>query len=283
MKKILMILCSLVSPAKAQEVINLYPDTIPNVTDKDQVLLEKNIPKLFVYTPAESAAKNIAVLVIPGGGYAHIAMDHEGHAVANELVRNGYSAYVLQYRLPSPNIMRDKSIGPLQDAQRAVQLIRASNPQIKKVGVIGFSAGGHLASTLVTKFKKEYISNPSHVSLRPDFAGLIYPVISMQNDVTHKGSKINLIGENPPEELVHLFSSDLQVSPEVCPVFFVHAKDDKSVPIENSYRMMAALDKVHVPNTLYVFEQGGHGFGLINKTSEKKWFDSFLSWVSTLN
>jgi len=278
-----MILCSLVSLAKAQEVINLYPDTIPNATDKDQVLLEKNIPKLFVYTPAESAAKNIAVLVIPGGGYAHIAMDHEGHAVAKELVRNGYSAYVLQYRLPSPNIMRDKSIGPLQDAQRAVQLIRTSNPKFKKVGVIGFSAGGHLASTLVTKFKKEYISNPSHVSLRPDFAGLIYPVISMQNDVTHKGSKINLIGENPSEELVQLFSSDLQVSPEVCPVFFVHAKDDKSVPIENSYRMMAALDKVHVPNTLYVFEQGGHGFGLINKTSEKKWFDAFLSWMSTLN
>ncbi len=278
-----MILCSLVSLAKAQEVINLYPDTIPNATDKDQVLLEKNIPKLFAYTPAESAAKNIAVLVIPGGGYAHIAMDHEGHAVAKELVRNGYSAYVLQYRLPSPNIMRDKSIGPLQDAQRAVQLIRTSNPQFKKVGVIGFSAGGHLASTLVTKFKKEYISNPSHVSLRPDFAGLIYPVISMQNDVTHKGSKINLIGENPSEELVQLFSSDLQVSPEVCPVFFVHAKDDKSVPIENSYRMMAALDKVHVPNTIYVFEQGGHGFGLINKTSEKKWFDAFLSWMSTLN
>jgi len=283
MKKNLMILCSLVSLAKAQEVINLYPDTIPNATDKDQVLLEKNIPKLFVYTPAESAAKNIAVLVIPGGGYAHIAMDHEGHAVAKELVRNGYSAYVLQYRLPSPNIMRDKSIGPLQDAQRAVQLIRTSNPKFKKVGVIGFSAGGHLASTLVTKFKKEYISNPSHVSLRPDFAGLIYPVISMQNDVTHKGSKINLIGENPSEELVQLFSSDLQVSPEVCPVFFVHAKDDKSVPIENSYRMMAALDKVHVPNTIYVFEQGGHGFGLINKTSEKKWFDAFLSWMSTLN
>ncbi|GAA4186525.1 alpha/beta hydrolase [Sphingobacterium ginsenosidimutans] len=283
MKKILMILCSLVSLAKAQEVINLYPDTIPNATDKDQVLLEKNIPKLFVYTPAEGAAKNIAVLVIPGGGYAHIAMDHEGHAVAQELVRNGYSAYVLQYRLPSPNIMRDKSIGPLQDAQQAVQLIRTSNPQFKKVGVIGFSAGGHLASTLVTKFKKEYIPNPSHVSLRPDFAGLIYPVISMQNDVTHKGSKINLIGENPSEELVQLFSSDLQVSPEVCPVFFVHAKDDKSVPIENSYRMMAALDKVHVRNTLYVFEQGGHGFGLINKTSEKKWFDAFLSWISTLN
>ena len=278
-----MILCSLVSLAKAQEVINLYPDTIPNATDKDQVLLEKNIPKLFVYKPAEGAAKNIAVLVIPGGGYSHIAMDHEGHAVAKELVRNGYSAYVLQYRLPSPNIMRDKSIGPLQDAQRAVQLIRTSNPQFKKVGVIGFSAGGHLASTLVTKFKKEYISNPSHVSLRPDFAGLIYPVISMQNDVTHKGSKINLIGENPSEELVQLFSSDLQVSPEVCPVFFVHAKDDKSVPIENSYRMMAALDKVHVPNTIYVFEQGGHGFGLINKTSEKKWFDAFLSWMSTLN
>ncbi|QIH31776.1 MULTISPECIES: alpha/beta hydrolase [Sphingobacterium] len=283
MKKILMILCSLISLAKAQEAINLYQDSIPNAADKAQVLLEKNIPKLFIYTPDKNTAKNIAVLVIPGGGYSHIAMDHEGHAVAKELVKNGYSAYVLQYRLPSPNIMRDKSIGPLQDAQRAMQLIRSSNPQLKKVGVIGFSAGGHLASTLMTKFKKAYIANPSHVSLRPDFAGLIYPVISMENDVTHKGSRINLIGENPSEELVRLFSSNLQVSPEVCPAFFVHAKDDTAVPIENSYRMMAALDKVNIPNTLYVFDEGGHGFGLINKTSEKKWFDAFLSWLSTLN
>ncbi len=278
-----MILCSLISLAKAQEAINLYQDSIPNAADKAQVLLEKNIPKLFIYTPDKNTAKNIAVLVIPGGGYSHIAMDHEGHAVAKELVKNGYSAYVLQYRLPSPNIMRDKSIGPLQDAQRAMQLIRSSNPQLKKVGVIGFSAGGHLASTLMTKFKKAYIANPSHVSLRPDFAGLIYPVISMENDVTHKGSRINLIGENPSEELVRLFSSNLQVSPEVCPAFFVHAKDDTAVPIENSYRMMAALDKVNIPNTLYVFDEGGHGFGLINKTSEKKWFDAFLSWLSTLN
>ena len=283
MKKILMILCSLISLVKAQEVINLYQDTIPNATDKSRAFLEKNMPKLFVYTPDENIAKNIGVLVIPGGGYSHIAMDHEGHAVAKELVRNGYSAYVLQYRLPSPNIMRDKSIGPLQDAQQAVQLIRTLNPQIKKVGVIGFSAGGHLASTLITKFKKDYIPNPTHISLRPDFAGLIYPVISMQNEVTHKGSKNNLIGESPSDELVQLFSSEQQVSPEVCPVFFVHAKDDTAVPIENSYRMMAALDKVKVPNTLYVFEKGGHGFGLINKTSDKKWFDAFLSWMSTLN
>jgi len=283
MKKILMILCSLISLVKAQEVINLYQDTIPNATDKSRAFLEKNMPKLFVYTPDENIAKNIGVLVIPGGGYSHIAMDHEGHAVAKELVRNGYSAYVLQYRLPSPNIMRDKSIGPLQDAQQAVQLIRTLNPQIKKVGVIGFSAGGHLASTLITKFKKDYIPNPAHISLRPDFAGLIYPVISMQNEVTHKGSKNNLIGESPSDELVQLFSSEQQVSPEVCPVFFVHAKDDTAVPIENSYRMMAALDKVKVPNTLYVFEKGGHGFGLINKTSDKKWFDAFLSWMSTLN
>ncbi|WP_293944221.1 MULTISPECIES: alpha/beta hydrolase [unclassified Sphingobacterium] len=283
MKKILMILCSLISLVKAQEVINLYQDTIPNATDKSRAFLEKNMPKLFVYTPDENIAKNIGVLVIPGGGYSHIAMDHEGHAVAKELVSNGYSAYVLQYRLPSPNIMRDKSIGPLQDAQQAVQLIRTLNPQIKKVGVIGFSAGGHLASTLITKFKKDYIPNPTHISLRPDFAGLIYPVISMQNDVTHKGSKNNLIGESPSDELVQLFSSEQQVSPEVCPVFFVHAKDDTAVPIENSYRMMAALDKVKVLNTLYVFEKGGHGFGLINKTSDKKWFDAFLSWMSTLN
>ncbi|WP_312332348.1 alpha/beta hydrolase [Sphingobacterium sp.] len=283
MKRIFMILCSLISLAKAQEVINLYVDSIPNSTDKAQVNLEKNVPRLFAYPADKSSAKNIAVLVIPGGGYSHIAMDHEGHAVAKELVKNGYSAFVLQYRLPSPNIMRNKSIGPLQDAQRAVQLIRTLHPELRKVGVIGFSAGGHLASTLITQFKKDYIANSTHVSLRPDFAGLIYPVISMNNDITHRGSRINLIGENPSEDLVRSFSSELQVSPEVCPVFFVHAKDDMAVPIENSYRMIAALDKAKVPNKLYVFEQGGHGFGLINKTSDKLWFEAFLSWLATLD
>ncbi len=283
MKRIFMILCSLISLAKAQEVINLYVDSIPNSTDKAQVNLEKNVPRLFAYPADKSSAKNIAVLVIPGGGYSHIAMDHEGHAVAKELVKNGYSAFVLQYRLPSPNIMRNKSIGPLQDAQRAVQLIRTLHPELRKVGVIGFSAGGHLASTLITQFKKDYIANSTHVSLRADFAGLIYPVISMNNDITHRGSRINLIGENPSEDLVRSFSSELQVSPEVCPVFFVHAKDDMAVPIENSYRMIAALDKAKVPNKLYVFEQGGHGFGLINKTSDKLWFEAFLSWLATLD
>lgn len=283
MKRIFMILCALISLAKAQEVINLYVDSIPNSTDKAQVNLEKNVPRLFAYPADKSSAKNIAVLVIPGGGYSHIAMDHEGHAVAKELVKNGYSAFVLQYRLPSLNIMRNKSIGPLQDAQRAVQLIRTLHPELRKVGVIGFSAGGHLASTLITQFKKDYIANSTHVSLRPDFAGLIYPVISMNNDITHRGSRINLIGENPSEDLVRSFSSELQVSPEVCPVFFVHAKDDMAVPIENSYRMIAALDKAKVPNKLYVFEQGGHGFGLINKTSDKLWFDAFLSWLATLD
>jgi dipeptidyl aminopeptidase/acylaminoacyl peptidase len=103
----------------------------------------------------------------------------------------------------------------------------------------------------------------------------------MENDITHKGSRINLIGENPSEDQIKLFSSNLQVSPEVCPVFFVHAKDDTAVPIENSYRMIAALDKSKVPNKLYTFEQGGHGFGLINKTSDKLWFDAFLSWLDT--
>ncbi len=283
MKRIFMILCALISLAKAQEVINLYVDSIPNSTDKAQVNLEKNVPRLFAYPADKSSAKNIAVLVIPGGGYSHIAMDHEGHAVAKELVKNGYSAFVLQYRLPSLNIMRNKSIGPLQDAQRAVQLIRTLHPELRKVGVIGFSAGGHLASTLITQFKKDYIANSTHVSLRADFAGLIYPVISMNNDITHRGSRINLIGENPSEDLVRSFSSELQVSPEVCPVFFVHAKDDMAVPIENSYRMIAALDKAKVPNKLYVFEQGGHGFGLINKTSDKLWFDAFLSWLATLD
>lgn len=146
-------------------------------------------------------------------------------------------------RLPSTVLMKDKSIGPLQDAQRAVQLIRTAYPDLSQVGVIGFSAGGHLASTLITKFDKNYIDNPHGISLRPDFAGLIYPVISMKDGVTHQGSKTHLLGADASEKKISDFSSNLQVSDRICPAFLVHAKDDQTVPIENSYLMQATLNR----------------------------------------
>lgn len=284
MKHILMIiLFSVVFQATAQKKVPLYSDGIPNSINKDTAKYNRNIPELFIYRPSESLDKSVGILIIPGGGYSHIAIDHEGHDVAKELVKAGFTAFVLKYRLPSPNIMVDKSIGPIQDAQRAMQFIRGGFPLLRKVGVIGFSAGGHLASTLLTKSKHAFIAdNSPHLSLAPDFAGLIYPVISMTDTITHKGSRINLIGENPSSEQIAMFSSEKNVTSDLCPVFFVHAKDDKAVPIENSYIMMKALDQAHVKNKLLTYEEGGHGFGLVNKTSSVLWLDSFVDWINHL-
>ncbi|UIR55589.1 alpha/beta hydrolase [Sphingobacterium sp. SRCM116780] len=279
---LMIVLFSLIFQTSTQERLALYQDEIPNAIRKDTAKYNANIPELFVYKPNDKKGNGFGVLIIPGGGYAHIAMDHEGHDVAKKLTQAGFTAFVLKYRLPSPNIMVDKSIGPIQDAQRAMQLIRSNFPSLSKVGVIGFSAGGHLASTLITKSDHPFIANPDHLSLAPDFAGLIYPVISMTDAVTHKGSKLNLLGENASLEKVNEFSAEKNVNKDVCPVFFVHAKDDKTVPIENSYLMMRALDQVHVKNKLLTYEEGGHGFGLFNKTSSVAWLDSFIDWTNRL-
>jgi acetyl esterase/lipase len=283
MKFTLMILLfSMAFQASAQERFALYKDAIPNAIRTDTAKFNRNIPEIFVYKPSQAVDKHTGILIIPGGGYSHIAMDHEGHDVAKELIKSGFTAFVLKYRLPSPNIMVDKSIGPIQDAQRAMQWIRNDFPSLTKVGVIGFSAGGHLASTLLTKSDQAFIANPTNLSLAPDFAGLIYPVISMQDSITHKGSRTNLLGENPSLEKKAEFSSEHNVTAKLCPVFFVHAKDDKAVPIENSYVMMAALDQAHVKNELLTYEEGGHGFGMINKTSSVAWLAQFMDWVDHL-
>lgn len=279
---LMIILFSVVFQATAQEKFALYNDEIPNSINKDTARYNRNIPEIFVYKPVATLDKSIGVLIIPGGGYAHIAMDHEGHDVAKELNKAGFTAFVLKYRLPSPNIMVDKSVGPIQDAQRAMQFIRSGFPSLRKVGVIGFSAGGHLASTLLISSNRGFIANPSQLSLAPDFAGLIYPVISMTDAITHNGSRINLLGENPSPEQIAKFSSEQHVTSDLCPVYFVHAKDDKAVPIENSYVMIKALDKAHVKNKLLTYEEGGHGFGLVNKTSSVAWLDSFVDWVNHL-
>ncbi len=283
MKFTLMILLfSIAFQASAQERFALYKDAIPNAIHTDTAKFNRNIPEIFVYKPSEAVDKHMGILIIPGGGYSHIAMDHEGHDVAKELIKSGFTAFVLKYRLPSPNIMVDKSIGPIQDAQRAMQFIRNDFPALTKVGVIGFSAGGHLASTLLTKSDQAFIANPTNLSFAPDFAGLIYPVISMTDSITHKGSRINLLGENPSFEKKAEFSAEKHVTAKLCPVFFVHAKDDKAVPIENSYVMIAALDQAHVKNELLTYEEGGHGFGMINKTSSVAWLSHFTDWINHL-
>jgi acetyl esterase/lipase len=277
----------------AQETINLYPDKIPNEIpgpdnekkSVDGVVRISNIsrPTLSVYLPDKSVATGTAVVICPGGGYGINAIQHEGYDVALELNKAGVAAFVLKYRLPSDKTMVDKSIGPLQDAQQAIKLVRERAAEWSvdplKIGIAGFSAGGHLASTAGTHFKKVLVDNPKGTSVRPDFMILLYPVISFKEELGHMGSRNNLIGPSPTPEMIQLYSNETQVTAETPQTFLAHAGDDKAVKVENSLRFYEALNNNGVSAELFVYPKGGHGFGLINKTSPDRWMDRCLDWM----
>lgn len=284
------------SVANAQTVLSLYDAVVPNSkrtaveeiseTGNDGItrLSEVTEPTLTAFFPPNEVAKTgNAVIICPGGGYRILAIDHEGYDVAKLLAKNGIAAFVLKYRLPSDETMLDKRIGPLQDAQRAIQLVRerADEWGIAKdqIGIAGFSAGGHLAATLSTHYLEALITNPDETSLRPDFSLLVYPVISMHEGMTHGGSRNNLLGEEPAVEDVLLFSNELQVTNDTPPAFLVHAEDDTAVPISNSEAYVRALEKQGIAAKLVTYPNGGHGFGLNNKTTTDKWFNHFLEWL----
>ena len=208
---IIFILAMMYQFSSAQTTIRLYKE-VPNSkpvadykekadTGSDGVIRisKVSVPEITIFKPSKSAGKNTAVIICPGGGYAILAYNLEGTTVANILNNWGVTAVVLKYRLPSDDIMKDKSVGPIEDAQRAIQYVRENADKLnidpQKIGIMGFSAGGHLASTASTHFDKDYISNPDHISLRPDFSILAYPVISMIDSLTHKGSRNNLFGK----------------------------------------------------------------------------------------
>lgn len=240
-------------------------------------------PTLTVYLPEK--ANGTAVVVCPGGGYTHLAMTHEGTDVAKWLNSLGITAFLLKYRLPSDETMVDKTIGPLQDAQRAIQLVRQRAAEWGvdggRVGILGFSAGGHLASTAGTHFLQTTIdnSNIAQVSLRPDFMVLLYPVISFNDSIGHVGSRENLIGQHPDPALIIAFSNERQVTPQTPPTFIVHAEDDKTVPVQNSLSFYEALVRNGVPAELHVYPRGGHGWGLWNPLSKDQWPDRFKEWM----
>lgn len=272
--------------------IALYPDGIPNSKPAPESYKENGTgwvtkvssPTLTPFFPAAGKANGTSVIVIPGGAYIGLASGHEGADVARKFAEAGITAFLLKYRLPHQSIMTDISIGPIQDAQRALQIIRKRADEWKldanKVGVIGFSAGGHLASTLGTHFGKAYIENKNNISLRPDFMALIYPVISM-GEYTHGGSKQNLLGSNPTASLVDQFSNEKQVSVNTPPTFLVHSQDDNVVPVQNSLFMYEALLKNKVKTEMHLYQAGNHGYGLNNKTTQDKWFDRCLNWLSS--
>lgn len=278
----------------SQTVLPLYDGPIPNAIDvpdeesserRDngiQIISKVSQPTLTIYLPPQEIATGRAVIICPGGGYGLLAFSHEGTDVAEEFAAKGIAAFVLKYRLPSDDTMIDKAIGPLQDAQQAILMVRenAEKWHIKpnQIGIMGFSAGGHLASTAGTHFENQSIPNPNNSSLRPDFMILVYPVISFDPEIGHSGSAKNLLGENPGQDLRDYYSNEKQVSHQTPPTYLVHAKNDP-VSIKNSYVFENALKEYKIPVSSTYFDEGGHGFGMINPTSPVKWMDGVENWM----
>jgi len=277
--------------------LTLWPDGIPgsirNDTYTEASIVENGIitrwnkvtdPSLTVCLPPKEKATSAAVLICPGGGYGTLAFNHEGNDIAKWLNDNGIAGIILKYRLPSDLIMKDKSVGPLQDAQEAMRTIRRNaaswNLNPSKIGVIGFSAGGHLASTLSTHFDEIVYDVKDNISARPDFSILMYPVITMDASFTHMGSRRNLIGENPAEEAVRHFSNELQITEKTPPAFLVHSADDKAVPVKNSITYYEGLVKFNIPSELHIFQKGGHGYGLaVNGATQSAWPQLCIRWM----
>jgi len=297
--KILFFLLLFVAGATRGQTVSempLYADVVPGSKPspvKEQVIFMNGTvrissviaPTLTRYMPVKP--NGISVIICPGGGYGRLAIDHEGVEVARAFNEQGITAFVLKYRLPNDSIMLDKTTGPLQDAQQAIRTVRkqalAWGLKPNKIGIMGFSAGGHLASTAATHFNlMADASVTDTVSVRPDFAILIYPVISFNDSIAHKGSKANLISKNPSAEMTKLYSNELQVTNNCPPSFLVHAGDDGTVPVENSIRYYQACISNKVPAEMHLYPRGGHGFGLHNKSTGDKWFDRLLNWINTL-
>ncbi|MBW1658775.1 alpha/beta hydrolase [Flavobacterium quisquiliarum] len=271
---------------------NKIPDEIKAVDYKEKEVLKDgkmqstsqvSVPTLSIFIPKEAKSNQTAVVICPGGGYTHLAFEKEGTKVAEWFNSLGIAAFVLKYRMPTDLTMKNKNVGPLQDGQEAIRYVRQNaakwNIDANKIGILGFSAGGHLASTVSTHYDDKVYDSAFKVSARPDFSLLIYPVISMQNETTHKGSQINLLGNNPSQDLLDSFSNDKKVTAKTPPAFLIHATDDTVVIPENSINYYLALKKNGVTAELHLYEKGGHGFGLgVNDTS-KFWTRDCVEWL----
>jgi acetyl esterase/lipase len=269
----------------AQEIIQLYPSAIPN--SKTSGIKEsgegmyRNVttPTLEYFKPNPDKASGSAIIVVPGGGYSVVVYNGEGVTNAKALAEQGIAVFVLKYRLPNDAIMQDRKIGPLQDAQQAIKLVRENAEKWgldkNKIGIMGFSAGGHLASTAATHFEKSYIENSNNTSLRPDFQILVYPVISMTKELTHAGSRNALIGENASQEDIQLFSNEMQVKANTPPAYLTHTADDKTVDVDNSIVYFEKLRHSKVDAEMHIYPKGDHGFIF----RHPGWMDPLFAWM----
>lgn len=279
----LFLLCSAIAagaPAKPETLL-LWPGGAPDAAGTES----QDKPSVTIYRPEADKAVDTAVVVYPGGGYAMLAIDHEGQQIAHWLNSLGITAFVVQYRL-GPRYHH-----PVEwhDGQRGVRYARSRAAEFgfapNHVGIWGFSAGGHLASTVETHFDN---GNPSagdpidRESSRPDFAILSYPVVSMKEPYVHHGSREHLLGDHPDPALVDLLSNETQVTPQTPPTFLFHTTTDAVVPVENSIQFYLALRKNNVPAELHVFEQGPHGVGLAATDATLSiWPTLLANWLRT--
>ena len=254
-----------------------------NSAPPDRWLTGVGKPVLTVYPPEDESSR-AAVVVFPGGGYRGQAIDKEGHDIARWLARRGVLAVVVPYRCGGG--VHQHPV-PLSDAQRAVQLVRSRSDEWDidpdKIGVMGFSAGGHLAATAATQWLEGETTSDEwlrHLSSRPDFAVLVYPVISMREGVTHGGSRLNLLGDSPSEELVANMSADERITADTPPTLIIHSVDDKVVPVENAQRFYDSCRRHGVPCEMHLYETGGHGYGMkIKEGTVANWPDVLEDWM----
>ena len=268
---------SLSVTAQQKIELSVWPEGAPNTNGITEDETEKRTnrptnvttPTLTVYVAKQPNGK--AIVACPGGGYVHLAMDHEGHDMAAWFNAQGITYAVLKYRMPN-----EHHEVPLSDALQAIRILREHSDEwhIKNIGIMGSSAGGHLASTAATHYTEDS---------RPDFQILFYPVISMDLSICHKGSRERLIGKNPTEELITLYSNELQVNQQTPPAFIMHSSDDRTVPVENSIRYYQALVKNKVHASLHCYPVGGHGWGYNDSFKYKRqWTDELEKWLREL-
>lgn len=282
------------------EIIPIWSGSIPNRIASDEIetypkrdvyfIATVQNPTIEVFLPEKDINTKKAIVICPGGGYHGLAYDWEGTEIAKWFNSKGIAAIVLKYRLPNSKSIKVSSEAPLQDAQRAMRLVRSNaeewNIDPDKIGVMGFSAGGHLASTLGTQFEKPNNFNEDTIdklTARPNFMVLLYPVITMKSDYTHKGSKNALLGKNASKELIEQFSNELQVTKKTPPTFIVHSQDDTAVPVENSLQLYKALKDIGVATEMHLYPYGGHGYSMaLGKGQLGNWPDRLNEWLNEL-
>jgi acetyl esterase/lipase len=284
-------MCFLPLAVQAQRIVNLYPGNIPNSKKTELKNVPENpseglirrviTPTLQMFLPDKDQASGTAIVICPGGGYSVIVYGGEGVMTAKEFVKKGVAAFVLQYRLPNDSFQVNKTIAPLQDAQEAIKMVRDSavawGIDVNKVGIMGFSAGGHVASTEATHFNKPLIENKSNTGLRPDFQILVYPVISMQDSLAHMGSRTQLVGNNPTKETINLYSNELQVDKNTPPAYITVAADDKVVDVDNSITYFEKLRHNKVPVEMHIYQKGDHGFVF----RHPGWMEPLFEWMDS--